>query len=408
MMDPAVLLKMLADLSLWFATAGTLLPGAVTGASAPAVFALLSLSGTLGSLPDEKRARLRFFALIPLACSGFFITGLESALLFAPPMLYTAAAVILKRYSFDRAEFASFYKKAVCALAVWLLLALLFGGAERIGGSVAVFSVCFAACGVTLLRCLRQEASVRREPRFMLLCMAAPAVVTAAAVVLSLPQVTSAMGTALKFVYQNLISPILMLFAYVMVGVAYVVGAVIGEIKPADPTKNELELGKTELGEDMEKYLRSARQSESAKQVMIALGICAFLAVAFFVFRRMLGRKKSSDALRQTAEIRSAASPYKNERPLASLLRPRTPAGLVRGYYARFLRRAEAAGIDLPLFFTSEMISLAVRGAFPEDAAEGLRGIYIRARYGGTVTREDAKRARAFLDRLKYDPAKTA
>ena len=403
-MDPSVLLKMLADVSLWLAIAGTLFPQTAASVSTPIVFAVLSLSGALGSLPGEKRAKLRFLALIPLSCAAFFITGLESALVYAPPALYIAATVILRRYSYDREEFASFFKKVVICLAVWILLALLFGGKERVEGAAVIFAVFFAVCGVTLMRILRHEESVRREPRFILLCMCAPAAVIIAAALLSLPGVTSAIGAALKFFYDNVVSPLLMLLAYVMVGVVYVVGAVIGEIKPADATENQLELGEVGLGDEMMDYLRSGEQSENAGRVFIALAFIAFFVIAFIVFRRMLGRRKTSDPVRSAAEIRSGTAPYDNARPLSSVLRAGTPAGLVRGYYARFLRRAEAAGVEIPIFYTSEMIAGASRAFFPEETLNAFREIYVRARYGGVVTREDAKLAKAYLEKLRYRP----
>ena len=74
----------------------------------------------------------------------------------------------------------------------------------------------------------------------------------------------------------------------------------------------------------------------------------------------------------------------------------------MRNYYRKFLKQALKAGLDPDENADSREIAQQMRPKFQPHALDGLREVYIRARYSSQeITSADVKQAKEMYDDLK-------
>lgn len=407
-MDPAVLFKLLTELSLWFATAGLFLS---SFASVPVyVGPALAVAGLVSSCVPEKKRALRILPSLAaaVALSVLFIDSFASALLILPPAVYVVMLAVTGRYVPDRGEFIDFFRIAGLVLPIVIVGAALLGAKEAVLSSGLPNTLVFLLGGVMLSRLLRHDESTRRRPRFILLGVGAPLLACALALLLSRPGILSAAGKLLSLFYDYVVSPILMLIAYAMFGLLWLIQALIKVFvvqKEYEPAELDIDFGdiSNQFGE-AEEYAGNGNAFES---VLIALAVVAFILAAFFLFKKLMSSRRSNTV--SQSETRERLT-IETERPkLASLLRPKTPAEHIRSIYARFLRKAESLGAVIKDGDTTDVISDKTSGIFDRESIDSLREIYIEARYSGhTMTRANVAAARDAWSSLKKSAGRNA
>jgi len=136
--------------------------------------------------------------------------------------------------------------------------------------------------------------------------------------------------------------------------------------------------------------------------IMTATLLAAAAVMLYFFFRWMMSRGRRSARQAEVREERDAVT--EEARKKAPREWPGTPVQRVRAQYRRFLKLYERAGGTVETGDTSLDVELdAKKYRFAPAAAEELRQVYIRARYGGTADREDAVRARELYAELKKE-----
>ena len=398
-MDPAVALKFLTDISIYLAFAGLVLPSA--GAALPAFFAVLSALGCY--LVEEKKPLLRALCFLPAAVVLIvYVRSLSAAILALPPFIYAAYAAWTGRVSTDRDEFSMYFKPVAAMLCVALLLGLFF---DREGVLVLQNALPMTAValffGTILLRTLRHTESTRREPRFILVNLAAPVGALIAAFVLYQAGFLTALGAGLSFFYEKVVYPLLLGLAYAIYGVIWVFQKgfeFLFRSRIKEPAEEEPAfLG--ELGGEAPS-LDAGEGSPLVDQILTALLILIGLALIILLFRRMLGSRAARSAS-SGAEERGRANSAKAQPRGFSPFAPRQPEELVRRLFQKLMLKARAGGGVLTPTMTSERICGIAGEVYTDaEAIHAFRALYLAARYGGVIEKSDLKHARTLYDRI--------
>ena len=156
-----------------------------------------------------------------------------------------------------------------------------------------------------------------------------------------------------------------------------------------------------DLYESSADSLRNAMEDNAAPLVngpqvlAVLVGILA-AAVLVFVLYRLIRRKKEAPAQTQTAAMVRHSVPPRARRWTGIFL---SPSARIRREYRAYLAYCETHGVTVLRGDTS--LDLTGRAHGMDHAAEAeLREIYLRARYAGTATAEDAARAEELVRKI--------
>ena len=202
-----VFLKALCDLGFYFTFAGLI---AVSfGASSALLLAAMPIQAlSFAGAYALRKSRLRFVPLgLLLLCWLLPGAGLPEYAAFAPPAAYliwlAAKGLFFPEWSHQADIFSRFWK----SFFPFLLLALIFGGAEAVTAITIPAGAITLLCSVLLNRTLRHDPEVYCERRCQLLNLAVVAGAGLCAFLLSTPVFLQGCLTALKAVYSYLICP---------------------------------------------------------------------------------------------------------------------------------------------------------------------------------------------------------
>jgi hypothetical protein len=152
-------------------------------------------------------------------------------------------------------------------------------------------------------------------------------------------------------------------------------------------------------------FMKSSLNNDTVKSdflvhLFTALGIIAFLLLAFLIFRRLAaGRSRPSGDI----YIKSSIEASEASRPaFLRALAPRTPREKVRHYYKKFLLNAKSRGLIIRPSDTSESIESFAMSQYDQKLLSELREVYIVARYSSeAITKENVKLAKEIYGKLK-------
>ena len=399
-MFTVVLIKMASDLGFYYTFAGyfALLAHAHAGVLLTAL-AIQSFAFALSYLLREREG-LRFapFALIAL-CILLPQASWADYITMLPPTVYAVFMAYKKTYEpeWDReADIFSVFWKLFLGL---VFFGVVFRTAKIIGAIVIPMGVVtFTGC-VLLTRSLRHEPEVYCSPRYQVMNLATVLLVSLAAGLLGSHAFLAAMLAVLKVIYSYIITPVMYVVIYALIGAIRVLMFLFSWIKLKKPeqeqeTKLDLRGAKELMG------LEEFEQNDTVvgKNLIIGVTIIAVAVILFFLFRflaRRKGDEKPSAGITDTRYRIDAAGEQAAEREEG------TNVQKVRALYRRFLKLCAKRGIARLKSDTSLDVARRYSVDFDGADADALRGIYIGARYNGEASKDDAARAKELYHSLK-------
>ncbi len=395
-MDLSFTAKIISDLALWYGTAGFVLSFYGAGLSLLPMLIIVLVSASSAFLYKKKRV-YRYIPLPLLLLSLQWARSFTGLLLTIPPLLYCAWICHDARFSPDYEKSIVYFKAAALAMLVFCFFALL--GYAASAGIILRYLLIFLFSGVFMLRLLRHDEQNRREPRLQLINLTLLLLLSAAALFLSSDFFLTTAQKTLSLVYQKLIAPLLLLITYIFLTIFMLFIKLLGFLKIGRPEQQqEIQLPNVAEMLNLDPNFQGAK-SELLAGVLTVLGIAAFLALAFIIFRRIAAGKSVQENI-AAASHNTSLQP--EEHPsILSALAPRTPREIVRLYYKRFLKNVCKKGIRLSPGYTSERIEQLCSVAYDPVLLSEMRGIYIAARYSpNSVTKEDAAQMKKVCSKL--------
>ena len=270
---------------------------------------------------------------------------------------------------------------------------LIFGASQEGINLTVVMGLTALICSVLLMRSLRHDAEVYSSPGYQLLNLLAVAAVPAAAAVMSLETVLNGFFTVIKTIYRIIMGLILNVVMWIIRLIAAAFGKLGVSIQP------EGQVPELDLSGAKEMFGLSDSGSgagDAVKYVFIALGVIIAAGLLFVLFRYFSsGMDSASDNTEELLQSVRISRDTKKGEPEG------TPVHRVRQQYKRFLKFCVKQGIEISESDTSGEISSRSSWLPPAEASAELREIYIKARYNGTASKEDAARARKLCTALR-------
>lgn len=399
--------KLLFDLSLFYTVFGYFL--SLAAKTPPSVTCFLALAASIlfdaflrsrGLYQSGPRALRLLPMLLPFL--ALLARPSQPQLLHALPVwLYLCFSFCTDRVQTSYSEFRSHF-----SFGMWLLLLMVLGPifpgrfSVSLAGAVP-YLICMLACGVCLLRMLREERpdGLRQGVYmvlFILLC-----------VLLTIGKAPQLMIRIVGYGYRYLIAPLIFAVSIGIAALFYIFYLVASWLisrtqGSTEPLKIDLQSGAEMmgLGEEYQEYTADLRW---LKILLIAFAIAVFLLLLFLLFRRLLGDQPGKRAASPWREQEDeTVSPLSAQRK-PSFLRPRDPRMAVRWYYWRFLSECRHRGVPFTAGMTASELALLCSDAFPGADPAALTELYLPARYDlvGEISAEDARRASDLWHGLK-------
>lgn len=347
--------------------------------------ALLREKGWLRFLPMAGAALCFLFP--DMALTDYLVIG--AACLYVLWLCY--AGTFMPTWDTQKEIFSIYWKVLAGVFVFEALLDFSSAAASTLPAGVMAL-----ACCILLNRALRHEESVYRTMRYQLVNLAGLAAVAFAALLLGSPAVLGAVGAALGWIYDNLISPVLMALLYVFIqlikGISWLFSWIhIEKVEETEVTN--LESGDAASTDWME------FEEGGGVDIRILYAFLIILAgvLLFLLLRKLAGslRKKAS-VIQKVNERRLAVTQHEPEDPPAH-----GAVRKIRELYRKFLRLCRKNSVELKRSDTSSDIEKKSRSLFPEEESEAFREIYIRARYRGEADQKDAEEAADLLSGMK-------
>ena len=210
---------------------------------------------------------------------------------------------------------------------------------------------------------------------------------------MSLETVLNGFFTVIKTIYRIIMGLILNVVMWIIRLIAAAFGKLGVSIQP------EGQVPELDLSGAKEMFGLSDSGSgagDAVKYVFIALGVIIAAGLLFVLFRYfssgMGSASDNTEELRQSVRISRDTKKCEPEG---------TPVHRVRQQYKRFLKFCVKQGIEISESDTSGEISSRSSWLPQAEASAELREIYIKARYNGTASKEDATRARELCTALR-------
>lgn len=340
-------------------------------------------------------AALAGFAALP------FLSTLADQLVYLPAAVYGVILAAKGDFSLSPAPQEECFR---WLYRVWPF----FGAAMLLWNADAVLAalptaLAAAALLVWYARTARQDPEVCTQPASLLVSGGALAAVCGVSFLLSRTLVVEGARTVLSALYFRLIVPVLQLVlnnvvAKGIVGMFQSVWLFVAWVLSLFARQS---VARGDLYESSADSLRNAMEDNAAPlvngpQVLAVLGGILAAAVLVFVLYRLIRRKKEAPVQTQAAAMVRHSVPPRARRWTGLFL---SPSARIRREYRAYLAYCETHGVTILRGDTS--LDLTGRAHGMDHAAEAeLREIYLRARYAGTATAEDAARAEELVRKI--------
>lgn len=283
-----------------------------------------------------------------------------------------------------------------------VLAAAVAGKASQLSVEAIPMFVLFMGLVILAMRVMRNEETGRAGPLFYTLNTLVVALLAAFGFLFSNSWLLNAVRSCFKALYDYVIGPLLMGFSYVVIVIPMALGWLLEKVEFKEPEPLEETLQGFFGNENMEQLFEeneAAAPPQWLPKIFAAIGIIAFLVVAFFIIRKLVdyssGRQPSGGNLSRTAV--SAEDGPKRRRGFRN-----TPADAVRACYRKYLDICEEYTIPVDGSIASDEIASRSKSHTGEDATDGLRDLWLPARYSESgSTEEDAKQAKQYLKNIK-------
>ena len=373
-------LRLAGDLSFYYAFAG-FFAASFGGTPMPLVLVWPALCFGLASCFEGSRPLRTTLAALSAAALLFLPTGADK-LCYFPAAVYP----VLLAYTGDFA-----------------LSPMRQAKLDGISNTVLSAALPFATAAAVLLvgfnRTTRQDPEISTRPGYLLLSGGVLAAVCAGPFLLSRSVVVAGAKAAASAVYFGGIVPVLQLFLnnIVVQGVTWLFHGILQFIHwlftlfPPKPLERTEIVSTDEVIANAQKAAEDAEPLINGMSMLTVLGILLAVLCAVLVVRHFLRQK-----FRYT-DTTVRRSTHKRARRWPGLFL--SPVDKVRREYAIYLDHCQRHGVTILRGDTS--LDLTGRAFGMDFAAEAeLRQIYLKARYNGTATAEDAARAAELVRKI--------
>ena len=367
---------------------------------------LMAFASGLAAFAAEKRPRkpwLRFVALAP-AIGAFFFTDTGADWFVTIVMLCYLAFVVWKNnLSVNYDDTQSRFITCIKLIPIIIIVTIVGSNKDGFIEVMLPYFFMFLVLNIMLLRMLRHSEQVFADKKFRILNATEIALVCGLGLLLS----TGYFITVFKFIgnliMNYILRPFFTLIMYVIGGIMWVFRKIFGGI---DLNLDEIDL--SELEQQMNETMSPGDMAvmeyyaeETAKQdyrvltyVIIGVGSVILIILIFFLMRMLMraGRRAETNHF---GDFREAIDDEGHNNDKLT----RSPRDRVRSCYRKFLKLCLHAGLDPDVNVNSREINYAMRNTFDRPAMDGLRSVYIRARYSSAdITDDDVKTAKQMLD----------
>ena len=377
---------------------------------------IVAISAFLCALVVEKRPKSRWIKLLPLlvcGCAFIFTKTSVDYVNTVPMVLYLAIIVFKGMFSVGYSTALQQFFLLLKILPVVAVLTIVAGNKTGFSQVMLPYFFFFLILTVMLLRMLRHSEQVAKDKKFTIMNTLEIGAVCGFGYLLSTGQIITVVRFLFSSVMNYIVAPIMKAVSFVLTLIPkgiYEITKLLNVDLPVPDLSidlsnidfSELETGQglPDPGEQavMEFYAEEAAKGggDTLKYVGIALGVIImiiFMVILFKVLMRM-GRNQNDN---QFEDSREAISEEPGEDKLTRSARDR-----VRSCYRKFLKICVREGLDPDLNLNSRQVNQSMVKVLDVPAMDGLRDVYIRARYSsGEITEEDVKIAKQMLGYTK-------
>lgn len=391
-------LKALADICIYYLFAAPL--AGFFGSTGLILCALLQAAAYAIARCAKKKWPLALSVALVLVSYGLCLACPADLVVQTPALVYLILQfknqVPLPALIRQRENFRSSWKPMLIAAFIAFVLE---------GFSVfLLFALTVFAANVAFLRTLRHSPQAYLRPGFQLMNLGILACVPLTAFLLGTGPVAKAVSTGVGWFYKELLLPAVMRILSLP---GQLLQKLIDYLRPLiniEPDTVDNTLPQETMESRPEDVLSGSQEVPPAWQV-IEIILLVLLAVGAVIGMILLFRKlgKGDKSTAQSAgepEIRTSNLQKKSHAPVSD-----TPAvQAVRKHYRRYLKLCVKSGIPVQPSSTSDEVQAgaAQRKALQPHAGR-IRQLYIRARYAGLATNEDAKEMGRLCARSKKE-----
>ena len=336
------------------------------------------------------------FLLIPAAALLLSPADLK-LILFFPPFVYALLTAVMSRFNREHWRYVLIFK---LFLVIGLVLALidLIGDPDKdsMFYQSLILDGYFFLFGITGLRMIRSGAGGARWRLYNIAEIFLPTAAISAAVagiVFLLSRV--------KDVFSVIAYPLLGLMLAVSHFAQWFFNLVMGEIEPQELAPISDDTIET-IAEETEVMTTAEGSGEwfipmPKPDIRWGIVLAVFFVLLTGVVMYIIFRRKAAEA--EEDEI-AGGRHYRIFRRKRNVGKVSTPAEAIRASYRDYLAMLSSRGAELiPADTSLDILRFASAGTAEEE--EKLRELYIRARYGGEVSKEDAKEAARIVSELR-------
>lgn len=368
----------------------------------PLVLVWPALCFGLASCFEGSRPLRTTLAALSAAALLFLPTGADK-LCYFPAAVYPVLLAYTGDFTLSPVRQAE-RLRWLCRVWPFFAVAMLLWNANAVLSAALPFATAAAVLLVGFNRTTRQDPEISTRPGYLLLSGGVLAAVCAGPFLLSRSVVVAGAKTAASAVYFGGIVPVLQLFLnnIVVQGVTWLFHGILQFIHwlftlfPPKPLERTEIVSTDEVIANAQKAAENAEPLIDGMSMLTVLGIllavlCAVLAVRHFLRQKF---RHTDTACTDTTVRRST---HKRARRWPGLFL--SPVDKVRREYAIYLDHCQRHGVTILRGDTS--LDLTGRAFGMDFAAEAeLRQIYLKARYNGTATAEDAARAAELVRKI--------
>lgn len=394
-------LRLAGDLSFYYAFAG-FFAASFGGTPMPLVLVWPAFCFGLASCFEGSRPLRTTLAALSAAALLFLPTGADK-LCYFPAAVYPVLLAYTGDFALSPMRQAE-RLRWLCRVWPFFAVAMLLWNANAVLSAALPFATVAAVLLVGFNRTARHDPEISTRPGYLLLSGGVLAAVCAGPFLLSRSVVMAGAKAAASAVYFGGIVPVLQLFLnnIVVQGVTWLFHGILQFIHwlftlfPPKPLERTEIVSTDEVIANAQKAAENAEPLINGMQVLTVLGIllavlCGGLAVRHFLRQKF---RHTDTACTDTTVRRST---HKRARRWPGLFL--SPVDKVRREYAIYLDHCQRHGVTILRGDTS--LDLTGRAFGMDFAAEAeLRQIYLKARYNGIATAEDAARAAELVRKI--------
>jgi len=315
-------------------------------------------------------------------------------------MIYAGYLALMGRFAADYDDIVRSFPITSILFAVICLISFITRTREPLETVSVPFFALWLASTVVLLNSLRHKNAAALGVKFHLVNLAIIAAVALMGFAVSSHAFISACGAALLWLWRHLLSPLLMAFAMLLVGIGWGLVKLFGFLFPDRAKEENEEFFQMAVSSAEQMYQQvEGGDSKLFQAVITAIGIALFIGLAVFVIANVVKRRTPPRSDSLGAVTRESIS-RQDSRPAQPLLRG-SPRQQVRHAFRRFMQMCAQMGEVRP-GDASDRVCDVYRGSISDPDPESLREIWLQARYSGhEITAADARRARESLSALR-------